>query len=74
MGEPNSTYSYKIEPSIGKVPCQNCGRLVTVMLPFLGCVFCSDCIKGDSGYNDGDETFYEKRRLWSRKEGELSAG
>ena len=70
---PISYASYKVEPSIGQLPCQNCGRLVTVILPFLGCVFCSDCMKGDSGTNDGSEVFYEKRRLWSKKEN-LSAG
>jgi hypothetical protein len=24
-------------------PCQNCGKMVKVMLPFIGCIFCSDC-------------------------------
>ena len=46
-----------------EVPCQNCGGLVTVSLPFIGCVFCSDCMQSDSGWNDGTEDFYEPRRL-----------
>lgn len=51
------------EPKTAEIPCQNCGRLVTVTLPFIGCVFCGDCIKADSGWNDGTEDFYEPRRL-----------
>lgn len=30
----------------GEVPCQNCGKPVVVRLPFIGCVFCSDCSGG----------------------------
>lgn len=44
-----------------EIPCQNCGRLVLVSLPFIGCVFCSSCIIGDSGWNDGSEDFYKPR-------------
>ena len=51
------------EKTVGEIPCQNCGKMVTVMLPFIGCVFCSDCMKGDSGWNDGTEQFYDRRRL-----------
>ena len=51
------------ERTLGEEPCQNCGRMVTIMLPFLGCVFCGDCMGADSGYNDGTEDFYEPRRL-----------
>ena len=51
------------EKTLGKAPCQNCGREVTVLLPFLGCVFCGDCMKaGDTGQYDGTEDFYDKRR------------
>ena len=31
-----------------EAPCQNCGRLVLVLLPFVGCVFCADCMRADS--------------------------
>lgn len=49
--------------TLGKAPCQNCGKMVTVMFPFIGCVFCSDCMKGgDTGQYDGTEDFYDKRR------------
>ena len=52
----------KQEKTVGEVPCQNCGKQVTVLLPFLGCVFCGDCVKHDTGQYDGTEQFYEKRR------------
>ncbi len=50
------------ERTLGEAPCQNCGRMVTVMLPFIGCVFCNDCARSDSGQYDGTEDFYDKRR------------
>jgi len=53
----------KQEKLLGQAPCQNCGKMVTIMLPFLGCVFCGDCNTADSGWNDGTEDFYEARRL-----------
>jgi len=52
----------KQEKTLGEVPCQNCGKMVTVLLPFIGCVFCGDCSQADSGWNDGTEDFYDKRR------------
>ena len=27
----------------GYIACQNCGKPVHVLLPFIGCVFCSKC-------------------------------
>lgn len=51
------------EPTLSEAPCQNCGRMVTIMLPFIGCVFCRDCVGADTGNNDGTEDFYEPRRL-----------
>lgn len=30
------------------VPCQNCGKLVHICLPFYGCVFCDECMEGES--------------------------
>jgi hypothetical protein len=46
----NQTYSCQNleEKTFGDLPCQNCGKLVRVMLPFYGCIFCEDCIKGYS--------------------------
>jgi len=51
-----------LKKEFAEIPCQNCDRLVTVSLPFVGCVFCGDCAGGDSGWNDGAEGFYDKRR------------
>lgn len=51
------------ERTFGEAPCQNCGKMVTISLPFLGCVFCGDCMRSDSGQYDGTEDFYEPRRL-----------
>ncbi len=48
--------------SYGEVPCQNCGVMTLVTLPFVGCVFCGDCNTNDSGQNDGTEDFYDRRR------------
>jgi len=58
----SGNYTYKQERTLGEAPCQNCGRMVAVMLPFIGCVFCGDCAKNDSGQYDGTEDFYDKRR------------
>ena len=41
------------ELTSAEVPCFNCGKLVHVMLPFYGCVFCSDCTKSGS-YSTAD--------------------
>jgi hypothetical protein len=27
----------------GEIPCQSCGEIVSVMLPFAGCAFCANC-------------------------------
>ena len=56
----SSSASFKFEPELGEAPCQNCGILVTILLPFVGCVFCSDCIKADSSYEATAENFQEK--------------
>lgn len=58
----NSINYFSKSEQTAEVPCQNCGRLVTISLPFIGCVFCSDCIDNDTGWNDGTEGFYEPRR------------
>ena len=63
LTDDNSTWFSEQERTLGEAPCQNCGRMVTIMLPFVGCVFCGDCMGADSGLNDGTEQFYEPRRL-----------
>jgi len=49
-----------IEKRLAKLPCQNCGRLVTVHLPFMGCVFCSDCARADSSWESNSEHFHQQ--------------
>lgn len=34
--------------TLGEIPCQGCGKLITVVLPFTGCPFCSHCLRGRS--------------------------
>ena len=59
----SSFYTCEQEIALGEAPCQNCGKMVAIMLPFIGCVFCEDCItSGDTGQYDGTEDFYDKRR------------
>ncbi len=36
------------KPIWGYMSCQSCGEQVYVQLPFYGCVFCSECIGGES--------------------------
>ena len=38
--------TYKMEVQTVEAPCQNCGKLVLIHVPFIGCVFCSDCVGG----------------------------
>ena len=45
-----------------ETPCQNCGKSVTISVPFVGCVFCGDCVTNDSGQYDGTEDFHDERR------------
>ncbi len=45
------------EPSSADVPCQNCGKMVTIMVPFVGCVFCNDCSKGSGTWEANTEDF-----------------
>jgi hypothetical protein len=57
----------KMEPTelidnfkLAKIPCQGCGKLITIAVPFNGCPFCSNCITPhswtgnteDFGYNE----------------------
>lgn len=44
-----------------QLPCQNCGRPVTVILPFIGCVFCNDCLLHNSS---DDARAREFKREW----------
>ena len=44
-----------------EVLCQNCGKPVWVILPFYGCVFCSDCMQSQS-YETADAPEFKDRR------------
>ena len=44
------------EVEIMQVPCQGCGKLITVTLPFIGCPFCNDCMQ-PKVYSLGSENF-----------------
>jgi len=50
----------KENPVIGSLPCQNCGKIVVVVLPFYGCVFCDDCMKGNGSYEANASEFKER--------------
>ena len=59
--------SFKTEDGLKKIveaECQNCGKKVMIPVPFHGCVFCSDCIKGES-YETADAPEFKKRYDWS---------
>lgn len=52
------SYEKKSETKVISAPCQNCGRLVKIIVPFIGCVFCGDCMGSQSAYgNWGTEDF-----------------
>lgn len=57
----NGNYSWGQDdiPTRGEVPCQNCGKKVTVMLPFFGCVFCGDCTR-TVGYGVADSEEFKQ--------------
>ncbi|KKL57202.1 hypothetical protein LCGC14_2237810 [marine sediment metagenome] len=63
FGTASTSYAVFCNKTLGESPCQNCGRMVTIILPFVGCVFCGDCAGADSGQYDGTEDFYDPRRL-----------
>ena len=50
MANTTSTVSYYqlTKRQLGEAACQNCGKLVRVLLPFTGCVFCSKCMQASS--------------------------
>ena len=54
------------EMMMDKLPCQNCGKLVDVCLPFYGCVFCSECMKGES-YETADAPEFKERVVWEEQ-------
>ena len=43
-----------------ELPCQNCGKLVMVAIPFYGCIFCDECMKFQS-YETADASEFKER-------------
>ena len=43
------------------LPCESCGRSVVVTLPFTGCVYCSDCMRGGV-WEASSEGFHKRIR------------
>ena len=50
--------------TIAKLPCQNCGKLVIVHIPFYGCIFCSECMK-DESYETADAPEFKRKFDWN---------
>lgn len=48
---------------MAKLPCENCGRVVSVIVPFVGCVFCNDCMMGDSSWEATTEQLQDRWRM-----------
>lgn len=47
----SGTSSIKIKRQVVLVPCFNCFKKVAVVLPFYGCIFCSDCQETEYNYS-----------------------
>ena len=62
----NSAYStFKLdEQKLGEAECQNCGKMVQIILPFYGCVFCVDC-QGES-YVTADASEFKPRISYTK--------
>jgi hypothetical protein len=44
-------------PTTEELPCQNCDKLVSVILPFYGCVFCQDCSENNIAFTAAGKEF-----------------
>jgi len=55
------------EKRVVQVPCMSCGRLVTIVVPFIGCVFCGDCITPRTWQTQASTEQFIKRD-WPQKE------
>ena len=47
------------DPETAQIPCMNCGKMVTVTLPFYGCIYCAECMEGQDSisYTAATEQF-----------------
>jgi len=53
-----------------EIPCNNCGRPVSVPDGFQGCAFCPDCSRSDTGFEANSEAFHHR---WRHKGKEIRA-
>ena len=60
-------YTCSPKRKIGKVPCQNCGVLVDVMLPFIGCVSCEECQDAINNIT-ADAAEFKRRTSWAKEQ------
>lgn len=56
MNETTITLNTTVKPELAELPCFSCGELVAVMLPFYGCVYCTDCGQAKSYFTIPDAT------------------
>ena len=54
------TYTDGKTKKLVDIPCQNCGTPVSIMVPFVGCVFCADCVRGETISDASASEFYKK--------------
>lgn len=54
-------------PETIEVPCESCGKSVTIALPFTGCVYCGECASSGTNYKSiGSEQFTPKYKYGRR--------
>ena len=51
-----SNYEHKPKHEVVESECQNCGKPVTLVLPFDGCLFCKDCRNSNNVYTASTES------------------
>ena len=47
------------QPRTAEMPCEGCGKPVTVTLPFHGCVMCPECRESE-GYGAADAPEFKR--------------
>ena len=40
-----------------EIPCQNCGKKIEIITPFVGCPFCEECMNNQVMWTSGTENF-----------------
>ncbi len=44
-----------------KTACHNCGKIITVLTPFYGCIFCADCMDAETIAYQADASEFKAR-------------